>query len=112
MVIGLAGLLNLLLGGGISGAIAFGLGLLAVCALKLDLFTGKIRNFINREISLVSMVFVFIGNIVGIVLICALGLFLDKMPEMVNKAEEIMAARAIVPFYVIIFRGILCGICV
>ena len=43
LAIGLAGLLNLYLGSGLLGALAFGLGLLVVCALKLDLFTGKMR---------------------------------------------------------------------
>ena len=51
MAIGLAGLLNCYFGGGYVGAIAFGFGLLVVLALKLDLFTGKMRAWIDREIN-------------------------------------------------------------
>lgn len=51
LVIGLAGLLNCYLGGGLPGALAFGLGLLAVCALKLDLFTGKMRAWYEKKIN-------------------------------------------------------------
>ena len=52
MMIGLAGLLNLYFGGGLLGALAFGLGLLSVCALQLDLFTGKIRAVLDEKISI------------------------------------------------------------
>ena len=75
-MIGLAGLLYLYIGGAL-GAFAFGLGLLSVCALKLDLFTGKMRAFWNREISIKELCIVFLGNIVGILLIAGCGTFLN-----------------------------------
>lgn len=75
MMIGLAGLLNLYLNG-ILGALAFGLGLLSVCALQLDLFTGKIRARINKQISLLQLGIVLLGNIFGIIFICGLTIFL------------------------------------
>jgi formate/nitrite transporter FocA (FNT family) len=81
MMIGLAGLLNLSLGG-IPGAIAFGLGLLAVCKLQLDLFTGKMGAFLDKKISIKELLIVFAGNFAGILLIAILGMFLSAYPSL------------------------------
>ena len=111
-MIGLAGLLNLYLGGGLPGALAFGLGLLSVCALQLDLFTGKIRAKIDGKISLKQLGIVLMGNIVGILFICCYCLFLPARETIMQNAANIMAARSNLMVGTVCIRGILCGICV
>lgn len=111
MMIGLAGLLNLYLGG-LLGALAFGIGLLSVCVLQLDLFTGKMRAFWNGEISVKELVIVFLGNFVGILIIGGLGIFLASSSTLMENAANIMNARMDLPFGIILIRGTICGICV
>lgn len=111
MMIGLAGLLNLSLGG-IPGAIAFGLGLLAVCKLQLDLFTGKMGAFLDKKISIKELLIIFAGNFAGILLIAILGMSLGAYPSLQENAKIIMGARYYLPFGIILIRGVICGICV
>ncbi len=73
MAIGLAGLLNCYLGGGYLGALAFGLGLLVVLALKLDLFTGKMRAWRDKEVNWKELIIIFLGNGIGIFFIYGFG---------------------------------------
>lgn len=110
-MIGLAGLLYLYIGGAL-GALAFGLGLLGVCALKLDLFTGKMRAFWNGEISIKELCVVFLGNIVGILFIAGCGTFLSSANQFIDASQIIMSTRLGLPFGTILIRGIICGICV
>ena len=110
-MIGLAGLLYLYIGGAL-GALAFGLGLLSVCALKLDLFTGKMRAFWNGEISIKELCIVFLGNIVGILFIAGCGTFLHSFEHLTIASQTIMIMRLALPFGIILMRGIICGVCV
>lgn len=110
-MIGLAGLLYLYIGGAL-GALAFGLGLLSVCALKLDLFTGKMRAFWNGEISIKELCIVFLGNIVGILFIAGCGTFLHSFEHLMITSQTIMIMRSALPFGIVLMRGIICGVCV
>ena len=112
MMIGLAGLLNLYLGGGVPGALAFGLGLLTVCVLQLDLFTGKMRPALEKKISIKELIIVFLGNFVGILIIGYLGTALSSNDTLIENAKSIMQARSNLPFGMVFIRAILCGICV
>lgn len=112
MMIGLAGLLNLYFGGGLLGALAFGLGLLSVCALQLDLFTGKIRAKLDGKISLVDLGIVLLGNFAGILLMCYVSVFLPQGKVIQENAVSLMAARQSLPFGVVTARAVLCGVCV
>ena len=107
MLIGLACILNLKIGG-LIGALFFSLGLLGVCVLQLDLFTGKMRAFYKGQISFVTLGIVLAGNFVGILLMSLASTSLD----IVGQAQTLMQARAAVPFYRIILRGMICGLCV
>lgn len=112
LAIGLAGLLNLYLGGGLLGALAFGLGLLVVCALKLDLFTGKMRQLYNKKINWKELIIIFLGNAMGVFIMYCLGTALMSYPEIDEQAVKIMTARGAYPFGFIFVRAIICGICV
>lgn len=112
MAIGLAGLLNCYLGGGLQGAIAFGLGLLIVCALKLDLFTGKMRAWYEKEINWKELIIVFLGNGMGIFIMYCLGTALPGYLQIKATATAIMASRAGLGIGFVFIRAMVCGICV
>ena len=111
MMIGMAAMLNLQIGG-ILGACFFSLGLLAVCALQLDLFTGKIGAIMRKEITLWQATFVFLMNLVGILIIATISFAVPKFDAIKQAAQELMEGRQALPFIAIFTRGILCGICV
>lgn len=110
--IGLAGLLNLYFGGGLFGAIAFGLGLLIVCALQLNLCTGKIRQVIFTELSIKNWLIIFCGNILGVAFITLLATYTINNSSMHDTAIQIMDNRLNLNWFIIIVRGVLCGLCV
>ena len=112
MAIGLAGLLNCYLGGGYLGSIAFGLGLLVVLALKLDLFTGKMRAWYEKEINWKELIIVFLGNGMGIFIMYCLGTALPGYPHIKETASMIMGLRANLGIGFVFIRAMLCGICV
>ena len=112
MAIGLAGLLNCYFGGGYVGAIAFGFGLLVVLALKLDLFTGKMRAWIDGEINWKELIITFLGNGLGVLLMYSFGIALQSYPHIKETAVKIMSMRSELPFSIIFIRGVICGICV
>ena len=112
MAIGLAGLLNCYFGGGYVGAIAFGFGLLIVLALKLDLFTGKMRAWIDGEINWKELIITFLGNGLGVLLMYGFGIALHSYPHIKETAVKIMLMRSELPFSIIFIRGVVCGICV
>ena len=107
MLIGLACILNLKIGG-LVGALFFSLGLLGVCVLQLDLFTGKMRAFYKGQISFTTLGMVLVGNFIGILLMSLAATSLD----IIEQAQKLMQARAAVPFHRIILRGMVCGLCV
>ena len=94
MAIGLAGLLNCYFGGGYVGAIAFGFGLLVVLALKLDLFTGKMRAWIDGEINWKELIITFLGNGLGVLLMYGFGIALHSYPQIKETAIKIMSMRS------------------
>ncbi len=112
MAIGLAGLLNCYLGGGLQGAIAFGLGLLVVLALKLDLFTGKMRAWYNKEVNWKEMIIIFLGNGMGIFFMYCFGTALPGYLHIKETATAIMAARSELTVGFVFIRAMLCGVCV
>ena len=112
MAIGLAGLLNLHLGGGLPGALAFGIGLLLVCVLRLDLLTGKMRAYHDGKIKFVELLLCLGGNIIGVYIMYGLGTALPSYPQIKAAATAIVMARADIGVGFVFIRGIICGICV
>lgn len=112
MAIGLAGLLNCYFGGGMQGAIAFGLGLLVVLALKLDLFTGKMRAWRDKEVNWKELIIIFLGNGMGVFFMYGFGTALPGYHQIKETATAIMAARSELGFGFIFIRAMICGICI
>lgn len=75
ILIGLAGWMNLIIGG-IPGAILFTLGLLLICYQDLELFTGKSGSapldFLSYKRSLKYLGKILMGNIIGTAIIAIL----------------------------------------
>ena len=112
MAIGLAGLLNCYLGGRLQGSIAFGLGLLVVLALKLDLFTGKMRAWHDKDVNWKEMIIIFLGNGMGVFFMYCFGTALPGYLQIKETATAIMAARSELGIGFIFIRAMICGICV
>lgn len=68
----LCNIIYLLAPNAIVGACLFSLGLLMVIETKSELFTGMIHRTYNKEVSIWKLVQVFLGNLLGALLICLL----------------------------------------
>lgn len=82
MALGIACLVNLAIGG-IVGALFFTVGLLGICVLELDLFTGKVRDLNERNITVLQWLNIFLGNILGIAFILLVGIALPKFKDVI-----------------------------
>lgn len=100
-------IVNLMVGGGIAGAILFTFGLITVVHYKYALYTGT-AGFVNewKDIPILFW-YVLLGNLAG----CYIASLLATcaIPELVDKAHAIMEARAQVDIWQALIRGIFCG---
>ena len=78
------------------GALVFPIGLTLVCFLSLNLFTGKIGYLFDKKKGYpLFLLEVYIGNILGAVLIGAISyMFLRNTPSIFNVAQSIMENKA------------------
>lgn len=111
MMIGLGAILNLQLGD-ILGACFFSLGLLTVCVLQLDLFTGKFSTILRKEMKPVYLFTILGGNLLGIVIMIGLACALPNFTNIRAGAQAIMEQRAQLSWFILIARGVICGMCV
>ena len=128
MAIGLGGLLNILMNsyfastpwvGRILGSLLFPIGLTLVCVLELNLFTGKIGYLLdNKKEYLGFLGLVYIGNIIGSLIMGGFCLVTLKDAELYQTALSISAGKMFpggVTFLAIMkcFAGaVLCGVLV
>ena len=85
------------------GAVLFAVGLTAVCAFNLDLYTGKVGYWVEKSPSYGLVLLVIIaGNLVGCLLI---GLM---MPY--DACGIAVEAKLDQEWYTAIFKGFMCGI--
>ena len=66
------------------------------------------RAFYKGHITFGELGIVLGGNFVGILIMSLFTISLG----IVGEAQKLMQARAVLPFYVIILRGMVCGLCV
>ena len=106
MLIGIAGYVNLAVGGGVIGAALFSFGLFCIVNFKLYLFTGTAGYLITGDCKIGTLLLTLLGNFVG----CAyLGLFTRFLPSGRSILE---AAHTAICHYSILeatVAGILCG---
>ncbi len=126
MAIGVGGLLNILAnywlsttqwGGRIVGSLLFPIGLTLVCVLGLNLFTGKIGYLLDNDKKYLGFLgLVYIGNILGSLILGGFCLVTLKDNEVFNTALKISAGKLFEPTFrniVKFFAGsVLCGVLV
>jgi len=126
MAIGLGGLLNILANhwfssapwaGRILGSLLFPIGLTLVCVLGLNLFTGKIGYLLDNNKNYLGFLgFVYIGNILGSLILGGFCLVTLKDNEVFNTALKITGGKLFDPTFrniVKVFAGsVLCGVLV
>lgn len=101
-------IVNLMVGGGIPGAVLFTFGLIAVVHYKYKLYTGTAGFIHNFEDTYILLFYIFIGNIVGCCI--ASDLMTIAIPELVNKSNVIIQQRMSVNIWQAFIRAIFCGI--
>lgn len=88
----------------IIGAILFSCGLLCVRIYGLHLFTGKTQYIVTKELSLKNYAIIFIGNIIGVLVMGVITYNLINEP-----ARLIAEAKNAQPFINALIKGIGCG---
>ena len=108
MMVGLASIVFVSVGGGIPGAVLFCSALYFICLIGMDLFTGKI-GWLGRDGSpLTYYLTVLAGNIVGSGLVCMIAVTAN--PEIVEKAGTLIAGKMTTPYIAQAAKAIGCGI--
>ncbi len=103
------------LGSSIVGSFAFSIGLLLVCFLGLNLYTGKIGFAIDGpKENVINLIPIYIGNIIGAVISGYLFYFATKnISSVVASINSVVEARVIGdadPWYRCLIMSSLCGI--
>ena len=126
MAIGLGGLLNIVSNyflndpailGRIIGSLVFPIGLSLVCFLSLNLFTGKIGYVFDNDVNYLGFLgLVYIGNIIGSLIMGAWAMVVFKDTAMYQTALNISAGKLYpLDFWTLVkaFAGsVLCGVLV
>ena len=100
-------IVNLMVGGGIPGAILFTFGLIAVVHYKYALYTGT-AGFVENIPDIGKLFwFIFFNNFLG----CALTAIFTTyaIPDLVDKSNAIIEARSQVDIWQAFIRAIFCG---
>ena len=100
-------IVNLMVGGGIPGAILFTFGLITVVHYKYALYTGTAGFISEWKDILILFWWIFCGNFVGCWITADVASY--AIPELVEKSNHIMELRAQVDIWQAMIRGIFCG---
>lgn len=92
--------------GGIIGAVLFSFGLISVVCYKMKLYTG-VSGFVETKRDWIELPVIILGNIVGCALVAAA--ITTAIPEMVDKAQSIVEARADKGFWNVTLLAVFCG---
>ena len=100
-------IVNLMVGGGIPGAILFTFGLITVVHYKYALYTGT-AGFVENIPDIGNLFwFIFSNNFLGCAIAAAIATY--AIPELVDKSNVIVEARSQVDIWQALIRGIFCG---
>ena len=95
--------------GGIAGALLFSVGLMSVLYTQTELFTGKARLLVSKELSPIRLIQIWIGNFAGC---CLMSIIVCSTPigaVISGPAAAIAATKAANSFLVNMALGIGCG---
>ena len=96
--------------GGVVGAFMFSLGLLTILYFQFNLFTGKAGLLADRQIKPLSLLTIWLGNLIGCAL-CALLLLATPLgSSLAAGAATITAMRISNLWFENIILGIFCGV--
>ena len=100
-------IVNLMVGGGISGAVLFTFGLIAVVHYKYALYTGTAGFVSEWKDIFILFWWIFCGNFIGCLVTSEVASY--AIPELIEKSNHIMELRAQVDIWQAMIRGIFCG---
>ena len=100
LMIGIAGLVYLSVEIAWIGSILFSIGLIIVCILEYNLYTGKV-GYIKSYKDIPKMFKYVIGNFIGV--------FLISLTTTVSSMD-IVAAKLEIPYYLLLLKSIGCGL--
>ena len=106
LMIGIAGMIYIAVGGGIIGAVLFTLGLMSVMLFNLNLYTGKVARIECYNLGLIS---VALGNFIGAWIAALLAQSHDTWIETAKTMAETKISKPDTAFMV---DAIVCGICI
>lgn len=90
--------------GGIVGAVLFAFGLVSIIYFGIPLYTGAVGNVQLTKNSLVNIVTVLFGNLIG----CLLISFLYQGD--IESLSSVVNTKMSQDFYTVLSKGILCGV--
>lgn len=116
LLIGIACIANISVGGGIVGAICFCIGLLVIVHSKLFLYTGMIGKVVydpknDKKPAITKLAVTLLGNFVGTFLM-KLVLKFSRLNVLLPKAETVAATKLSDTCFSIFLLSILCGVLV
>ena len=111
MMISIGGTIYLTLDNKMLGAFLFSIGLFAICAYGLNLYTGKIGYLIDNKIEYINELIITLGgNLIGTIL-CGYALrFTRVAPKLVNNAVSICDTKLNDNLISIFILSMFCGI--
>ena len=98
---------NLMVGGGVIGAILFTFGLITVVHYKYSLYTGTAGFVESWKDILILFWWIFCGNFVGCWISAEVVSY--AIPDLIDKANDIIISRSHVNMWQAMIRGIFCG---
>ena len=112
--IAMGGVVFLSLNNKIVGAFMFSLGLLAVCTLKYNLFTGKVGYLFCNDVKtyLPWCLMVWVGNLVGSIIVAELVRLTRVAPGLIEKSTKLVQVKADDTLISLFVLGIFCNIMV
>ena len=108
-MIGLGGIVYLSVGGPV-GALFFAVGLLTICHFKLELFTGKVGLLATKDISVVKLIEIWVGNFLGTWVAALLMIGTPRYEALKGAAAAIVQTRLTNGFVANVFLGVFCGL--
>lgn len=109
IMISLGCIINLQIGG-ICGAVFFSLGLITILVFGLNLFTGKAGLLATREITWKELLFIWLGNLCGCIIMAAIMMLTPMGLSLSIAARSIIAVRVANGMLANIILGTCCGI--
>lgn len=109
MAIGIGGVLYLTLENKVVGALMFTVGLYAICAHGLNLFTGKVGYLVNKPVSyLITLLEIWVGNLCGTYL-AAFAVRQTRIKGISETAQAMCRIKMQDKFFSLFLLAVFCG---